>query len=80
VTRLAAKVPKAVKSQHRVKKHHRDILVLDDNSVWRLDAYGALKASFWAEADELEAEDSVFRGSNTNVKRGETVKAQKIYP
>jgi hypothetical protein len=39
-----------------MKKHDRDILVLDDNSVWRLGAYGALKASFWAESGELEAE------------------------
>jgi hypothetical protein len=46
-----------------MKKHDRDILVLDDNSVWRLDAYGALKASFWSTSDELEAEDLVFRGS-----------------
>jgi hypothetical protein len=50
-----------------MKKHDRDILVLDDNSVWRLDAYGALKASFWSASDELEAEDLVFRGSITTL-------------
>jgi hypothetical protein len=63
-----------------MNKHDRDILVLDDNSVWRLDAYGVLKSSFWQESDDLEVDDSVFRGSITNLKRGETLKAQKIYP
>jgi len=62
-----------------MKKHDRDILVLDDNSVWRLDAYGALKASFWSASDELKPRTWCSVVQFTNAKRGETVKTQKIY-
>jgi len=67
-----------MKSKHRMKKHDRDILILDDNSVWRADSFDTSKASFWTTFDELEVEDSGFSSTITNLSRKEAIKAKKI--
>jgi hypothetical protein len=67
-----------MKSKHHMKKNDKDIIILDDNSVWRLDMFGSSKPTFWSTFDDLEIDDSGFNSSITNLKKNETVKAQKI--
>ncbi|HEY9503627.1 MAG TPA: hypothetical protein VIR01_18460 [Pyrinomonadaceae bacterium] len=67
-----------MKSKHQIKKHEGDVLILDDNSVWRLNLFGIRTAGFWLLSDELEVDDSPFRSSITNVRRNETVKVRRI--
>jgi hypothetical protein len=63
-----------------MKKHEVDALILDDNSVWRLDLFASRTASFWLLSDELEVDDSPFHSSITNARRNETVKARMVRP
>ncbi len=67
-----------MKSKHQIKKHEGDALILDDNSVWRLDLFGIRTAGFWLLSDELEVDDSPFHSSITNVRSNETVKVRRI--
>ena len=61
-----------------MKKHGGHRLILDDDSIWQLDAFASVKTSFWLLSDELEVEDSVFLSSITNLRNNETVKSQRI--
>jgi hypothetical protein len=69
-----------VKSKRQMKKHEGDALILDDNSVWRLDLFASRTTSFWLLSDELEVDDSPFHSSITNARSNETVKARMVRP
>jgi hypothetical protein len=63
-----------------MKKHEGVALILDDNSVWGLDPFASMTASFWLLSDELEVDDSPFHSSITNARSNETVKARMVRP
>jgi hypothetical protein len=69
-----------VKSKRQMKKHEVDALILDDNSVWRVDLFASRTTSFWLLSDELEVDDSPFHSSITNARSNETVKARMVRP
>ena len=68
-----------VKSTHRIKKVDDDILILDDDSVWKADVFTASKLMYWSPLfEKVEVEQSAFRAIITNLSRREAVKASKI--
>lgn len=68
-----------MKSTHRISKIDKDIIILDDNSVYRADIMSGSKLMFWnAVIDRVEVESSGFGVSITNTNRNETIKASKI--
>jgi hypothetical protein len=69
-----------VKSKRQMKKHEGDALILDENSVWRLDLFASRTTSFCLLSDELEVDDSPFHSSITNARSNETVKARIVRP
>ena len=68
-----------MKRKHRISKIDKDIIILDDNSVYRADIMSGSKLMFWsAIMDEVEVESSGLSVSITNLKRNETIKASKV--
>lgn len=69
----------AVKSTHRIKKVEDDILILDDDSVWKADLFTAAKLIYWSALfEKVEVEQSGFSALITNLSRREAIKASKI--
>jgi hypothetical protein len=68
-----------MKSKHRISKIDKDILILDDKSVYRADILSSSKLMFWSTTmDQVEVESTGFGVKITNLKRNETIKASKV--
>jgi hypothetical protein len=68
-----------MKRTHRINKIDKDIIILDDNSVYRADIMSGSKLTFWnATLDKVDVESSGFSVTITNTNRNETIKASKI--
>ena len=70
---------KSMKSKHRISKIDKDILILDDKSVYRADIMSSSKLMFWSMTmDQVEVESTGLGVKITNLKRNETIKASKV--
>ncbi len=62
-----------------MKSYQNPILILDDQTVWKVDVFDTGKPTFWGTFDKLVIESGSFGESKIiNAARGEIVKATKM--